>query len=101
MFEEDEEASDGNVFPQGVGCESACPPNANTAGGKTSDYVDTARIQHALGVVVDLETHIERAANDLICRRLENTALSVRSRIDAEYVSAWRHQPARATQRIG
>src|SRR5689334_18399852 len=101
MFEEDEEASDGNVLPQSVGRERARAPNANAARGKTSDYVNAARIQHALCVVVNFEAHVERAANDLICRRFENTAFSVGARINTEHMSTRRHLPARATQRIG
>ena len=42
-----------------------------------------------------------RPANDLVGRRLEDAALGVGSRVDAEHVAARRHQLARAGLRIG
>ena len=44
---------------------------------------------------------VERAAHDLVRRRLEHAALGVGARVDAEHVAAGRHQLARAGLRIG
>src|SRR5215211_5055423 len=94
MFEEDEETSDRDVFPQSVRRECACAPDANSTSRKTANDVDASWVQHALRVVVDLEAYIECATHDLIRRRFENATFGICASVNSKYVSARRNSAA-------
>ena len=69
--------------------------------GKRRIALTPVGIELVLLVVVDVVFEVERAAQDLVRRRLEHAALGVGAGVDAEHVPAGRHELARAGLRVG
>src|SRR3954447_23007523 len=100
LLEVVEQPPDVQVAPFRLGRERACAPHPDAAARERPDAVDAGGVEQVVLALGELGGEPDRAADDLVRRRLVHAARVVIARPHSRHVPARRHRPVAARERV-